>query len=983
MGELQERLQSALADRYAIRREIGRGGMATVYLADDIRHQRQVALKAFHPELAAGDGIVRFLREIAVAARLTHPNILPLFESGEVGGLPWYTMPYIEGESLATRLDREGQLPIPEAIRITSAVAAGLQHAHDQKVIHRDIKPDNILLSGDGVFIADFGIAHALDTLGSERLTATGLAVGTPTYMSPEQITGAVALDGRADVYSLGCVLYNMLAGEPPFGGTSMQAILARHLAEEVPRLRVVRNTVPTRVEAAVVRALAKAPVDRFATAVDFATELAAAAEAPDVTVQPRRHASRRVGWAIAAVAIVVLGGLMAWIRPWSLTRRAGTGPLDRQLMVVAPFEVAGAPDAVDDALATQLPTLIAQRLPGGGGPRAIAIIDRVADSPRARHDAAQRAGAGLILQGSLTRTDGRLVLSASLRSGATDSLLAQVLDERAPADSLPALLDHTLSQLLIGTLPITAEKRASLTRLSLDLLREYLAATNAFTRGRTEEAAEGFAAVLAADSAVYPAAFWLGSIGIVTLDQVPSRAALLRARTDLDRMAAIDTIQLRSLQLWRDDNPNLRLGALERLGRLEFAATTSTEAVPWYILGERLFHDGPFLGIPDMLRRAAESFARALEVEPDFVPALGHAIDLAAARDDTATVRSLAPRYFALDSVGDLSDYYRWRVAVALDDADALREIRAALDDFPSPSLERIVDVAQLDGVAIPDAIAASTALWSRSGASSEARWAFVKQRELALNRGRPQEAASILTRWRSTGVPFRPRDGLAEVVDALYWGADTVAAAAWVREATPTVEQFEQAGGGAATGDDEYLRCGVNLWRVSRGAAPLDRSIRRQPGAGVPIGTTDGDMQLCTAVVGTRHAERTGAPDARARLAHLDSLVSAVPPALTWLITAANLTAAELWEREGDLPRALTASRRRVYITDINESRVLVALSTMLREEGRLAALAGDTAGARVAYRRYLALRDDPEPSVAAEVARVREALAALGTP
>src|SRR5213594_1191522 len=290
--DLLARLQAALADRYAIEHELGRGGMATVYLAQDLKHRRLVAIKVLKPELAAALGPERFLREIETAARLNHPHILPLHDSGEAEGFLYYVMPYAEGESLRERLEREGQLPLDEALRIAREVASALSHAHSHDVVHRDIKPENILLSGGEAVVADFGIARAIVAAGAEQLTDTGLAVGTPGYMSPEQATGAEHVDGRSDVYSLGCVLYEMLAGHPPFLGTTAQEILARHSLDPVPPLRTIRPELPQAVEHAVRKALAKSPADRFPGPAAFSEALAQVLAPPSVT----RRAARSIG---------------------------------------------------------------------------------------------------------------------------------------------------------------------------------------------------------------------------------------------------------------------------------------------------------------------------------------------------------------------------------------------------------------------------------------------------------------------------------------------------------------------------------------------------------------------------------------------------------------------------------------------------------------------------------------------------------------
>src|SRR5512138_1510389 len=246
------RLASALSDRYRIERELGAGGMATVYLAEDVRHRRKVALKLLHPELSAVLGPDRFLKEIELTASLQHPHILPLFDSGSAGGQLYYVMPFVEGETLRSRLERERQLPIAETVRIATEVADALQYAHGRGVVHRDIKPENILLQGGHALVADFGIALAVHQAGGQRMTQTGLSLGTPQYMSPEQAMGERVIDARSDVYALGALTYEMLAGEPPFTGPTVQAIVAKVLNSEPVPVTSLRRSVPANVAAAV-----------------------------------------------------------------------------------------------------------------------------------------------------------------------------------------------------------------------------------------------------------------------------------------------------------------------------------------------------------------------------------------------------------------------------------------------------------------------------------------------------------------------------------------------------------------------------------------------------------------------------------------------------------------------------------------------------------------------------------------------------------
>ena len=328
MPELLGRLQSALSDRYRLEREVGAGGMATVYLAEDVRHDRRVALKVLRPELAAVIGAERFLAEIKLTANLQHPHILPLFDSGEADSYLYYVMPFVTGETLRDRMSRERQLPVADAIRITVEVASALDYAHRQGVVHRDIKPENILLHDGSAVVADFGIALAASKASGARMTETGMSLGTPHYMSPEQAMGEREITPRSDVYALGAVLYEMLTGEPPFTGATAQAVVARVLTENPRPLVTQRHTIPRHVEAAVLTALEKLPADRFSTATEFAEALGdksyssavslPAAAAPDAPghMAGGRWAGLLVPALGAALAVAVAAALWGWLRP-------------------------------------------------------------------------------------------------------------------------------------------------------------------------------------------------------------------------------------------------------------------------------------------------------------------------------------------------------------------------------------------------------------------------------------------------------------------------------------------------------------------------------------------------------------------------------------------------------------------------------------------------------------------------------------------
>ena len=327
-----------ISDRYRVVRQLGQGGMATVYLARDARYGRDVAIKVLNPEISQGVAADRFLREIAVAAKLTHPHIAPLLDSGAADGLLWFAMPVVEGKSLRDRLDLEDQLPVSEAVRITTEVAAALAYAHTRDVVHRDIKPENVLLSSGSAVVADFGLAKSIAGSGEHALTHTGMAVGTVLYMSPEQATGAEQIDGRSDIYSLGCMLYEMLTGEPPYVGKTMQAIIAKRFSDPVPNARRLRESVSPALDAVIGRAMAKSPADRYQTAEAFSEALvrAVASSEQPVAIAPQRSLARRA--AIGGVAIVAIAALVAVIVPRVRAGHAEGATHQPRSIAVLPF---------------------------------------------------------------------------------------------------------------------------------------------------------------------------------------------------------------------------------------------------------------------------------------------------------------------------------------------------------------------------------------------------------------------------------------------------------------------------------------------------------------------------------------------------------------------------------------------------------------------------------------------------------------------
>jgi eukaryotic-like serine/threonine-protein kinase len=484
VADVLDLLRTALEERYAVERLIGEGGMATVYLANDIRHDRKVAIKVLRPELAASIGADRFLREIKVAAQLQHPNILPLYDSGEASDFLYYVMPFVEGESLRALMEREQQLSLPDSIQLTCDIADALHYAHTNKVVHRDIKPENILLRDGRPLVADFGIARAVSAAG-EKLTETGMAVGTPHYMSPEQGLASEHIDGRTDQYSLGCMLYEMLVGQPPFHGPNAMAILARHSLEAVPSLQVVRNSIPDEVEDAIMRALEKTPADRFPTIRDFADALAevdlgsAARRTSSRSVRARRSAPQgvrrttgsvraepkalparvlelagargKVFWSIVTLAVLAALGLSAWavwLRPGTASGAASGFSPNR--IAVLYFDSRGGQDSIGyladgltEALIHELSEVKPLQVISRGG---VAPYRNAAVAP----DSIGRAlKVGTLVQGSVAGFGNKLRVSVSLANAATGEEIGSKTLER-PREEIFALQDDVAREVAL-----------------------------------------------------------------------------------------------------------------------------------------------------------------------------------------------------------------------------------------------------------------------------------------------------------------------------------------------------------------------------------------------------------------------------------------------------------------------------------------------------------------------------------------------------
>ena len=464
MAELLARLREALADRYTIERKIGQGGMAAVYLAHDLRHDRRVALKVLDPELTSAIGAERFLREIRMTGQLTHPHILPMYDSDTAGGLLFYTMPFVDGESLRDRLTRDGRFSLETTLLIASQIADGLAYAHAQGIVHRDMKPENALLSGNHVWVADFGLARALNTAASQELTASGFSVGSPRYVSPEQAADD-AVDGRSDIYSLACVIYEMLAGEPPFTGDSVRALIARHISVPAPSITDTRPEIPERVSAAIRKAMSKDPSERFQHVSDFLRALDPSA--------PRHHYKRVIPLPVRArlkrnlsrlllilgVAALLGGGAAAVARRFGDSGTARVAVSGRRIIVTpfdnrtgsAQFEHLGSMAA--DWITSGLQRVRAvEVVPTPTALQAFRFVRDSASSRAGRNPASELAletGANIVVTGAVYRRADRLLFRLQITDVGTRKLVETLEDVEAPVSDPIAGVEEVRERLM------------------------------------------------------------------------------------------------------------------------------------------------------------------------------------------------------------------------------------------------------------------------------------------------------------------------------------------------------------------------------------------------------------------------------------------------------------------------------------------------------------------------------------------------------
>lgn len=668
-AEQLNRFQSVLGDRYAIDGTLGTGGMATVYLARDLKHGRTVAIKVLHPELAAGVGPDRFIREIQIAANLVHPHIVPLLESGEASGFLYYVMPRIEGESLRQRVVRDGPLPIGDCIRILRDTADALAYAHAHGVVHRDIKPGNILLSGQHAMVTDFGVAKAIhEAAQSETLTTGGLSIGTPAYCSPEQAVGDPNVDHRADIYSFGIVAYEILTGRPPFVDLSPQSILSAHVTKAPVPVTDRQSALPPALARVVMRCLEKDPADRYQSAEELTAQLAmlstptGTGTTADTRPTTGRRARRRVLVAVALLAAVVVSILVL--------RSRSRPALDPNVIAVTPFDVLG---GGLDTWREGLVDMLSASLDGAGPLKAVspsAVIKEWSGrtEPRAAAELAERLGAGLVVYGRLVAAGAD---SARVAATLYDASLRQIIAEfgfRDVADRVDRLADSVALGImteLSRRRALGAWRLASLGSSSPAALKEFLRGEQHYRRFELDSAQRNYERAIELDTTFALAYNRLAyTLGWSLRGDPAVSASFLRAG-DLNHglarreslLIAADSLS-GALRAFSGDSASWSMWRRE-LRTVEIAAREyPLDPQAWYQLGETRYHRGPEVGVTSEETR--DAFARAVQLDSAFVPAYRHLVELTLRLDGPEAARPILEAYLARAGTGQITNAER-----------------------------------------------------------------------------------------------------------------------------------------------------------------------------------------------------------------------------------------------------------------------------------------------------------------------------------
>jgi tetratricopeptide (TPR) repeat protein/tRNA A-37 threonylcarbamoyl transferase component Bud32 len=703
MADLQGPLQSALGSGYRIERELGGGGMSRVFLAEEVALKRRVVIKVLPPELAAAINVERFRREIQLAASLQHPHIVPLLTAGESGGLLYFTMPFIEGETLRARLEREGRLPVAAVTRIARDVADALAYAHRRGIAHRDIKPENVLLSDDHALVTDFGVAKALSrATGAATLTAVGVTLGTPVYMAPEQAAADPAADHRTDLYAVGVLAYEMLGGRPPFVGSSPQQVLAAQITEAPEPITRLRSDLPPSLAATVMRCLEKEPSARWQSAGELKAGLDGVATPAALPAAAR---SRRLRVASAAVLVLALAAVAIVVA----RSRRSTVRASPSLVAVLPFSVRGSPDIA--YLGEGMVNLLSTSLDGAGDlrtvdPRAVLSMARqvgaTAPDPASGAAVAERLGAGRFILGDVVEAGGRMQITAALYGRARTRTPLATGAVEGDGVQVFSLVDQLAARLLAassGGPAARVTRIAAVTTASLPALKAYLDGEAAFGQGRMDSAVVAFQQAVAIDTSFALAYYRLSVAAEWAIRPALASEAAEQAVRHSAHLADHDRLLLQALQTTRRG-----AGAEAARQYRGILATYPDDFEAWVQLAEVLFHFGPILGHPPGESRP--EWEKVLYLDPAYASALVHLARIAALERRPNEVDSLVSRILRLSPQGDRDLEMRVLRAYALGDRDQERRLTTELSGAPdltltTPVWDVAVYVGDLDGAA------------------------------------------------------------------------------------------------------------------------------------------------------------------------------------------------------------------------------------------------------------------------------------------
>lgn len=933
--------------------------MASVYRALDQVEGKPVAVKVLRRELAQAVGADRFAREVDIASTMEHPNVVSLIDAGTSGEWLYCVMPLFEGETLRDRLDREGQLPIEDALTIADAVAQGLDYAHDRGIVHRDVKPENILLSGDNVGLADFGIARAVvQAEEGNKLTSTGIVVGTPTYMSPEQ-AAADKVDGRADIYALGCVLYEMLSGGEPFTAPTAQGLLARHVHDPVPDVRTVRPGVPDSVWFAIQKAMAKSPADRFKAAGEFmaATRKAVALK--------KRYWPKVLG---GVIGVTVVAGATMVIN--NVVGGARDGPLVDSLVAVLPFSLQ-APDSSDRWLASAIPMGVSPLLEGTAGLTAVSerltdealrALDKSWDdrfTATEAADIARRVGAGSYLMGEVISGGGERLVTARLYDTRTGAERMDAVRMRLDTLGVGTVIDRIYGQILI-TLVDEAERAPNLLTQSQEALRSYVEGWRARRASDHVEASRHFIEAFQVDTA-----FALAALGYLEVAEwLPDQSRYLNERPRAMELAMAHREQLGEpdravLDAFYAKSGEASLSGAEAFDFAHQATLKAPDnASAWLLLGDMLLHDGAMLEVDDHLQLAAEAFDSAL-ARSDFTPeAARHAEELRFLANDTAYIRQYVADH---PHDGEGFDPLWWGGIWLLGDSAVIADFEARMDSLPRGAYPRILVWAGRLGVGLEQADRAAELLEASPTVDRrEQRETMLDLHFYHINRGRPVAAWRVMDEFFDNG----------RAIGRIFWLSqggmtDWIALDSLRRVVEDGYEAMSFAGRDEAT-------CPLGMWHARWGDSAWTRAMidTMETWLGDPERANMYD-RACLAVI--RAIRDTSANLAALRQA--DSLLSGMPAMSPWATLSYSLALAEVYEARGMYREGLRLSKwiRHLVSEDALHTPALVT-------EGRLGLAAGDTARTIEAYTKALVLLSDPEPPVERVVQEMREMLAEL---